>query len=66
MLTTRRGTPGATRLVARFEGSPNFSTVIHLRSDAEVAPALDDRAALMVVKLAPDFSRRAAAWEPAG
>jgi ABC-2 type transport system permease protein len=51
-------------LVARFEGSPNFSTVIHLRSDADVAPALDGREALMVVRLAPDFSRRAAAAEP--
>src|SRR5262249_57286187 len=34
-------------LVARFEGSPNFSTVIHLRSDADVAPALDGREALI-------------------
>src|SRR5205085_3954147 len=52
-------------LVARFEGSPNFSTVIHLRSDADVAPALDGREALMVVRLAPDFSRRVVAGEPA-
>src|SRR5262249_24478706 len=48
-------------LVARLEGSPNFSRVIHLRSDADVAPALDAREVLMVVHLGADFSREVAA-----
>ena len=52
-------------LVARLEGSPNFSRVIHLRSDADVAPALDAREVLMVVHLASDFSREVAAGRPA-
>ena len=52
-------------LVARIEGSPNFSRVVHLRSDAEVAPAIDSRAVLMVVHVGPDFSRDVAAGRPA-
>jgi ABC-2 type transport system permease protein len=52
-------------LVARIEGSPNFSRVIHLGSDAEVAPTLDAGRALMVVHVGPDFSRRVAARQPA-
>lgn len=52
-------------LVARVEGSPNFSRVVHLRSEAEAADALDARRVLMVVHLGPDLSRRAAAGEPA-
>src|SRR5215468_8632265 len=52
-------------LVARLEGSPNFSRVIHLRSDADVAPALDAREVLMVVHIGADFSREVAAGRPA-
>jgi ABC-2 type transport system permease protein len=52
-------------LVARIEGSPNFSRVIHLRSDADVARALDAREALMVVSVGQDFSREVAAGRPA-
>src|SRR5262245_20270239 len=52
-------------LVARLEGSPNFSRVVHLASDADIAPALDSRRVLMVVQLGPDFSREVAAGRPA-
>jgi ABC-2 type transport system permease protein len=52
-------------LVARLEGSPNFSRVMHLASDADIAPALDSRRVLMVVQLGPDFSREVAAGRPA-
>ncbi|MFO0852355.1 MAG: ABC transporter permease [Gemmataceae bacterium] len=52
-------------LVARVEGSPNFSRVVHLRADPEVAPAIDSRAVLMVVHIGPDFSRDVAAGRPA-
>ena len=48
-------------LVARLEGSPNFAKVVHLRSDVDVAPALDAREVLMVVHVQADFSREAAA-----
>src|SRR5262249_61452748 len=52
-------------LVARIEGSPNFSRVIHLHSDDEIAPAIDSRAVLMVVHIGADFSREVAAGRPA-
>ena len=39
-------------LVARVEGSPNFSRVVHLRSDAEVAPAIRWLAPLLVLRAA--------------
>jgi drug efflux transport system permease protein len=52
-------------LVARVEGSPNFSRVVHLRSDSEVEPAINSRRSLMVVHLGVDFSRQVAAGRPA-
>jgi ABC-2 type transport system permease protein len=52
-------------LVARFEGSPNFRAVIHLRSEADVARVIDARTVLMVVHLREDFSRQLAAGRPA-
>src|SRR4051794_25344457 len=58
------GTP-ARDLVARLQGSPNFSRVIYLAGEADVAPALDSGQALMVVRLGPDFSRRVLAGRPA-
>ena len=53
-------------LVARFEGSPNFTRVVHLRSDAEVARALDAREVLMVAHLGSDFSREVVSGRKAG
>lgn len=44
-------------LVARFAGTPNFTRIITLRSDAEVGPVVDSRQALMVVQIGIDFSR---------
>jgi ABC-2 type transport system permease protein len=52
-------------LIARFEGSPNFREVIHLRSEAEIAPAIDSRTVLMVVQIGEDFSRNVSAHRPA-
>ena len=52
-------------LVTRLKGSPNFSRVLHLQSDSEVAPALDSRECLMVLIIGTDFSRKVAAGEPA-
>jgi ABC-2 type transport system permease protein len=55
----------ARELVHRIEGSPNFSRVIRLGSDAEVEGAIDSRQALMVVRIRVDFSRDVAAGRPA-
>jgi ABC-2 type transport system permease protein len=52
-------------LVARVEGSPNFSRVFRVGSEAEAARAIDARRALMVVHLGPAFSREVAAGRPA-
>jgi ABC-2 type transport system permease protein len=52
-------------LVARFQGSPNFRSVEHLENDSDVAPAIDSRSVLMVVRLREDFSRLLAARQPA-
>src|SRR5262249_54423396 len=52
-------------LIARFEGSPNFRGVRHLRSEAEIATAIDSRSVLMVMQIAEDFSRNIAAGRPA-
>lgn len=52
-------------LVARFQGSPNFSKVLFLRSEAELAQAIDSRDALLVLHIQEDFSRDVAARRPA-
>ncbi len=52
-------------LVARFEGSTNFSQIRYLRGEADIAPAIDSRSVLMVLHLGPDFSRRLAGGMPA-
>ncbi|HZZ73889.1 MAG TPA: ABC transporter permease [Pirellulales bacterium] len=55
----------ARELVERIEGSPNFSRVLHLRAEQEIAPAINQREALMVVQLGQDFSRAVAAGQTA-
>jgi ABC-2 type transport system permease protein len=50
-------------LVARFEGSPNFREVRHLRSEAQIAQAIDSRDVLLVVHIREDFSRQIAAGQ---
>ncbi len=52
-------------LVARFEGSPNFQEVRHLRGEPEIQTVIDSREVLMVVRIGEDFSRRVAAGQPA-
>jgi ABC-2 type transport system permease protein len=52
-------------LVARFEGSPNFAEVRHLRGEAEIAPAVDSYSVLLVLHIGPGFSRELAARRPA-
>lgn len=52
-------------LVARFEGSPNFREVRHLRAERDIARAIDSRTVLLVVHIREDFSRELAAGRPA-
>ena len=43
-------------LVARVTGSPHFELLGHLGHDAQIAPLIDNRDALMVLHLGPRFS----------
>ena len=52
-------------LVARFEGSTNFTAIRYLRGESDIAPAIDSRSVLMVLHLAPDFSRNLEGGRPA-
>jgi ABC-2 type transport system permease protein len=52
-------------LRAGFEGSTNFAEVRSLRGASEIAPAIDSRSVLMVLRIGPDFSRALAAGRPA-
>lgn len=46
----------ARELIAHFEGSRNFEIVARLSHDAEVAPLIDNRAALLVLHIGAGFS----------
>ncbi|MGA9572745.1 MAG: ABC transporter permease [Lysobacterales bacterium] len=52
-----RGAPSR-ELVARLTGSPNFDLVGYLDHDAQVAPLINNKDALMVLHLGPQFSER--------
>jgi len=56
--------PASRDLVARFTGSAVFHLVAAPASDAEVAPLVDSQRALMVLHIAPQFSRELAAGRP--
>ncbi len=57
---------GASReLLARIEGSPHFSVRYRLAGDAEVAPLIDNRKVLLVVRFGQRFSADLARGEPA-
>ena len=43
-------------LVARIIGSPHFDLVAQLDHDAQIAPMIDNKGALMVLHLGPQFS----------
>ncbi|MCB1788132.1 MAG: ABC transporter permease [Gammaproteobacteria bacterium] len=48
----------ARELVAHFRGSRNFEVVAELSHDAQVAPLINNRDALLVLHLGADFSRQ--------
>ena len=43
-------------LIGRLEGSPNFKIMAYLKSDGEIAPAINNKEVLMVVHIGQDFS----------
>lgn len=43
-------------MVAAFRGSPSFVEVAHLAQDKEIAPMVDSKQALMVIRIGPRFS----------
>lgn len=52
-------------LLARFAGNYTFECVAHLDRDAQIAPTIDDKHALMVIRIPSDFSRRLASHQSA-
>lgn len=59
------GGAAAHQLIARFTGSPNFELVKRIHDQGQIAPLLDDRKALMVLVIDPDFSSRLRSGLPA-
>ena len=59
------GGGAARELLARIEGSPHFSVIQRIDSDAGVAPLIDDRQVLLVLRFGPRFSADMARGDPA-
>ncbi|HQU15814.1 MAG: antibiotic ABC transporter permease [Chromatiales bacterium 21-64-14] len=55
----------ARQLVARFQGSENFQEVAPITREGEIAPTLDDKRALLVLHIGPQFSRNLQLGRPA-
>jgi ABC-2 type transport system permease protein len=43
-------------LISKFEGSPNFKIIQNISHDRELAPLINNRDALLVLSIGPDFS----------
>ncbi len=52
-------------LLSKFEGNKTFECVAHLDGDAQIAPTIDSKQALMVIRIPSDFSRRLASHQSA-
>ncbi len=52
-------------LLARIEGSPHFHIIARLERDADIAPLVDRRRVLLVLRIGPRFSADLAAGRPA-
>lgn len=57
--------PASRALLAHFQGNDTFECVARLDGDAQVAPAIDDKQALLVLRFPSDFSRRLASGRTA-
>lgn len=64
-LYDRDGGYAARQLAAAFSGSPYFHLTQTLSRDAEVAPLIDNREAMLVLQIEPRFTDKLAAGEPA-
>ena len=53
------------QVLARVQGSPTFTSLVHLQSHSEIRPTLDSRKALVVLVFDQDFSRRVESGQPA-
>lgn len=52
-------------MIAAFRGSPNFVEVARLARDAQIAPTIDSKQALMVMHIGPRFSANLLSGRPA-
>jgi len=52
-------------LVSRFEGSKTFKHILYLKDVSEISAVINSKAAIMVLHIGPDFSRRIAARQDA-
>jgi ABC-2 type transport system permease protein len=57
------GSAAARELVARFDGSEAFERVASLGSQREITGVIDERRAMIVISIGPDFGRRLARGE---
>ncbi len=55
----------ARELIADFRGSPNFREVAPITRDGQIAPTIDDRRALLVLHIGPQFTRELLRGRPA-
>lgn len=53
--------PASRELVAHFTGSSNFNQVAEITADAQIAPLVDSRKVMMVLRIGPQFSRELSA-----
>ncbi|MGC1955469.1 MAG: ABC transporter permease [Gammaproteobacteria bacterium] len=60
----RDGGYAARELAATFAGSPHFRLAQRLTRDAEVAPLIDSRKAMLVLQIEPRFTEKLAVGEP--
>lgn len=59
------GGAASRQLIARFEGSPNFRLVRNVQSHAEIAPLIDNKEALLLLHIGPQFGRDLTIGTPA-
>lgn len=52
-------------LLSRFEQNTTFDCIGHLAGDADITPIMDDKKALMVIRIPSDFTRKLLAGETA-
>jgi ABC-2 type transport system permease protein len=52
-------------MIAAFRGSPTFAEVARLAQDKEIAPVIDSKQALMVIRIGPRFSADLLSGQPA-